>query len=90
MCANCGHEARHRLNGTCPTYTVEGGWCRCTNEVAVTTPGRAPALHLGKAVLRKLYDDTKAFRDRAVADAAAKARRRPRLGLAERMALRGM
>lgn len=71
------------MDGTCPTFTAKEGWCSCTEELIIGL-SVAPALHLGKAVYRKFYDDTKKFRDKAVADAAAKSRKRPSLGLTER------
>lgn len=84
-CGNCGHDARHGEGIKCPTYTVRTGWCTCLDyEYA---PSIATNVHDGKAVLRKLYDDTKAFRDKSVKDHEAKNRTRPSLGMSERMKL---
>ena len=72
-CADCGHDTRH-VKG-CGTYVPLVGWCGCLEYA----PGRlvaAPAVILaGRATARKLFTDTQAFRDKAVADAAAKKRK---------------
>jgi len=83
-CSDCGHDARHD-HRRCPTFTVAKGWCKCRNEV-IGVPSVAPAVHDGRAVHRKLFDDTRKFRDKSVADAAAKARKRPTMGMSERRA----
>lgn len=74
-CANCGHSTRH-LNG-CGTYLPLVGWCECPEYFPDITPREAPAFHVkGRANAMKMLHDTQAFRDKSVADAAAKARKR--------------
>jgi hypothetical protein len=63
------------LNG-CGTYEPLIGWCRCVEYVHGDAIA-APAVHMrGRATARQLFTDTQSFRDKAVKDAAAKARRR--------------
>jgi hypothetical protein len=71
MSCTCGH-GKHQE--TCNVYTAGGGWCTCTSYAASGDPAAWLKIP-GRATYRKLYADTQAWRDRVVADAAAKKRK---------------
>jgi hypothetical protein len=69
-CATCGHD---RHDEKCAIYTAGKGWCSCKEY---ESGGEVHWLKIpGRATYRKMYAETQAFRDRAVKDAAAKARK---------------
>ena len=70
-CGPCGHD---KHDTKCLIYTAGKGWCTCQQY----TPASDPTAWIkipGRASYRKLYADTQAFRDEAVRNAAAKARK---------------
>lgn len=89
MCSSCFHDARHRMDGTCPTFTADRGWCDCKEETRGYVP--LPFMKIkGRSAYLKMYQDTKNWAEKSVADYEAKNRKRPSLGLAERMKANGI
>lgn len=70
MACLCGHERHERR---CRIYTAGEGYCSCESYEAAGSD--VPWLKVpGRAAYRKMYEETQAFRDKAVATAAAKKR----------------
>ena len=73
-CGRCGQPADTHKGEIKEIYVAGQGWVRCKGYELpdLVTPAVSSN---GGATRKKLYLDTKAFRDRSVKDAAAKARK---------------
>ena len=72
-CQNCGESAVNHRAGR-KVYRVGLGWSEC--ELFIADSNVSPSIHLrGRATARKLYEDTKAFRERVVKEARLKGRK---------------
>lgn len=71
-CRDCG---RNRTDHDRAIYTAALGWRQCDGYIEGGYVDAPYVLLKGVAAGRKLYTDTKAFRDKSVRDAEAKKRR---------------